>query len=55
MPVFEVYLNGKKVATAGVGEMGVLGAHVSWVHRIHEKRSAKKMANWKNYNSMLAA
>jgi hypothetical protein len=33
MPVFHVYLNGKKVSTAGVGELGVLGAHVSWVRR----------------------
>lgn len=33
MPVFHVYLNGRKVSTAGVGELGVLGAHVSWVRR----------------------
>src|SRR5262245_20872190 len=33
MPVFHVYLNGKKVSTAGVGGLGVLGAHVSWVRR----------------------
>ena len=33
MPVFHVHLNGKKVSTAGVGELGVLGAHVSWVRR----------------------
>lgn len=33
MPVFHVYLNGKRVSTAGVGELGVLGAHVSWVRR----------------------
>ena len=29
MPVFHAYLNGKKVSTAGVGDLGVLGAHVS--------------------------
>jgi hypothetical protein len=34
MPVFHIYLNGKKVSTAGVGELGVLGAHVSWVRRV---------------------
>lgn len=33
MPVFHVYLNGKRLSSAGVGELGVLGAHVSWVHR----------------------
>ncbi len=33
MPVFKVYLNGKKISSAGVGETGVLGAHVSWVRR----------------------
>jgi hypothetical protein len=34
MPIiFHVYLNGKRVSTAGVGELGVLGAHVSWVRR----------------------
>jgi hypothetical protein len=33
MPVFHVYLNGKKVSTAGVGEIGVLSAHISWVRR----------------------
>ena len=34
MPVFHVYLNGKKLTTAGVGELGVLSAHVSWVRRV---------------------
>jgi len=33
MPVFQIHHNGKKVSTAGVGEHGVLGAHVSWVRR----------------------
>jgi hypothetical protein len=33
MPVFHVYLNGKKVSTAGVGALGVLSAHVTWVRR----------------------
>jgi len=44
MPVFHVYLNGKKVSTAGVGGTGVLGAHVSWVHRRGEDTLAKKPA-----------
>ena len=42
MPVFHVYLNGKKVSTAGVGELGVLGAHVSWVRRKGKHSLAKK-------------
>jgi hypothetical protein len=42
MPVFHVYLNGKKVSTAGVGDTGVIGAHVSWVRRRGEHTSAKK-------------
>jgi len=42
MPVFHVYLNGKKVTTAGVGDLGVLGAHVSWVRRTGEHSLAKK-------------
>jgi len=42
MPVFHVYLNGKKVTTAGVGELGVLGAHVSWVRRRVQNTLAKK-------------
>ena len=42
MPVFHVYLNGKKVSTAGVGSRGVLGTHVSWVRRTAEHTSTKK-------------
>src|SRR4051794_37725859 len=42
MPVFHVYLNGKKVSTAGVGDLGVLSAHVSWVRREGEHTLAKK-------------
>jgi hypothetical protein len=42
MPVFHVYLNGKQVSTAGVGDLGVLGAHVSWVRRKGEHTLAKK-------------
>jgi hypothetical protein len=42
MPVFHVYLNGKKVSTAGVGELGVLGAHVSWVRRAGEHTLSRK-------------
>ena len=42
MPVFHVYLNGKKVSTAGVGDTGVLGAHVSWVRRRGEHTLAKR-------------
>src|SRR5213595_893105 len=42
MITFHVYLNGKKVSTAGVADTGVLGAHVSWVRRRGEHTLAKK-------------
>ncbi len=42
MPVFHVYLNGKKVSRAGVGDTGVVGAHVTWVRRRGEHTRAKK-------------
>ena len=42
MPAFQVYLNGKKVSTAGVGDLGVLSAHVTWVRRKGEHTRAKK-------------
>ncbi|MGZ8920755.1 MAG: hypothetical protein ACXW3L_07215, partial [Limisphaerales bacterium] len=42
MLVFQVYLNGKKVSTVGVGDLGVLSAHVSWVRRKGEQTRAKK-------------
>src|SRR2546423_2202812 len=42
MPVFHVYLNGRRVSTAGVGDLGVLGAHVSWVRRQGGQTLAKK-------------
>jgi hypothetical protein len=41
MPVFHVYLNGKKVSTAGVGDIGVLSAHVTWVRRTQEDMHVK--------------
>ena len=42
MPVFHVHLNGKKVSTAGVGDLGVLTAIISWVRRKGEHTLAKK-------------
>jgi hypothetical protein len=33
MIAFQVRLNGKPLCTAGIGDTGVLGAHVSWVRR----------------------
>ena len=42
MPVFHVYLNGKKVSTAGVGDLGVLTAIISWVRRKGEHTLAKR-------------
>ena len=41
MPVFHVYLNGNKVSTAGVGDIGVLSAHVTWVRRTREDMHVK--------------
>ena len=41
MPVFHVYLNGKKVSTAGVGALGVLSTHVTWVRRTQEDMLVK--------------
>jgi hypothetical protein len=42
MPVFHIHLNGKMIKTAGVGDLGVLGAHVTWVRRTGEHTLAKK-------------
>ena len=42
MPTFHVYLNGKKMSTAGVRELGVLSAHVTWVRRRIEDTGRKK-------------
>ncbi|HEY1170805.1 MAG TPA: hypothetical protein VGH19_05490 [Verrucomicrobiae bacterium] len=33
MPIFHVYLSGKKLTTAGVGSSGALIANVTWVRR----------------------
>jgi hypothetical protein len=33
MICYEVYINGEKVCIAGIGEMGVLAAHLTWVKR----------------------
>lgn len=41
MPVFHVYLNGKRVSTAGVGDIGVLSAHVTWVRRTRKDMLVK--------------
>jgi len=32
MIAFEVYLNGEKLCTAGIGELGVLTAMLNWTH-----------------------
>jgi hypothetical protein len=42
MPVFQVYLNGKKLRTAGIRDTGVVGAHVSWVRRRMVRTRANK-------------
>jgi hypothetical protein len=42
MIAFNVYLNGKKVCTAGVPDTGVLSAHVTWLRRTGEQRLSKQ-------------
>src|SRR5690349_15480264 len=42
MIAFHVYLNGKKVSTAGVADTGVLSAHVTWVRRTGERSRTKQ-------------
>ncbi len=37
MRAFEIYLNNKKLCVAGVGELGVLSAHVTWVGKSRSK------------------
>ena len=39
MRAFALYLNGKKIATAGFGGDGVLAANVTWVGRTNTKRN----------------
>ena len=41
MKCLETYLNGEKLCVAGVGEYGVLSAHVTWV-----ADSPEKLARW---------
>ena len=41
MPAFHVFLNGKKVSTAGVGDIGVLSANVTWVRRVQKETRNK--------------
>lgn len=43
MPVFHVYLNGKKLSTAGVSDTGVVGVHITWVRRRGEHTRAKQV------------
>ena len=42
MIAFQVFVNGKKVSTAGVGDLGVLHMGVAWVRRQGENTRAKK-------------
>jgi hypothetical protein len=37
MPAFEIYLNDKQLCRAGVGEQGVVSAHVAWVGKPRSK------------------
>ena len=41
MPVFQVYLNGKKLCSAGIDD-GVVGTHISWVRRRGEHTRSGK-------------
>ena len=42
MPVFHIYLNGKKLCTAGIDDTGVVAAHISWVRRRGEHTRSGK-------------
>ena len=42
MIAFNVYLNGKKVCTAGMPDDGVLSADVTWVRRPEERKLSKR-------------
>jgi hypothetical protein len=37
---FDVFVNGKKVCRAGVGELGVVTANLSWVRRVNGRKAA---------------
>ena len=40
MICFEVWVNGEKFCVAGIGEAGVLSAHVTWSERAREENDA---------------
>jgi hypothetical protein len=42
MRAFALYLNGKKLGTAGVGDQGVLTANITWVGRKSQVTSPKR-------------
>jgi hypothetical protein len=41
MIAFKVYVNGKQICLAGIGDLGVLTAHVCWVKRNEKTRHGK--------------
>ena len=45
MIAFEVFLNGNKVCTAGVGDLGVLTAMLTWVRREGKNTESKESRN----------
>jgi hypothetical protein len=45
MRAFALYLNGKKLGTAGVGDHGVLSANITWVRRRNEPVSTTRGAD----------
>jgi hypothetical protein len=45
MIAFEVFLNGKKVCTAGVGDLGVLTAMLTWVRREDKNTEIRESRN----------
>lgn len=42
MRAFVLYLNGKKLATAGVGTRGVLSANITWVGRDNPRAGSRR-------------
>jgi hypothetical protein len=44
MICFEIWVNNQKVCVAGIGDSGVLAAHVTWSQRRPEESSTPKVS-----------
>jgi hypothetical protein len=52
MIAFEIYVNGKRLCTAGIGEVGVLAANLLWVGSEPQKGARNKTAKMDEYASI---